>query len=176
MSGVTKDSAQTYRLYPGAEIGIKALDLSQADEETLASCISRYSYSTVSNACDYFSWLFFRISNAFAAMIGMSTTWDRAVKVLNDRMFQRLNDQGGIITSNPQNDADRVINAQVIGTVSILSTTIFEQIYMFQDIRAETTIKESKDIADLFNISNLIQRLSVKADDIRASHQRVSQS
>lgn len=172
MSSITGDSVQTYRLYPAAEIGVKELGLPQAEEETIASCISRYSYSTVSNACDYFNWLIFRISNAFAGMIGMPNTWDNAVKVLNDHMLQRVNDEGDIITSNPQSAGDWAVNRYALGAVSVLSSTFLDDLYLLQTVCSDDSSKTREN----FNLSNLMKKMHSDVEVIRKRNQELPPS
>lgn len=132
MSNVTGDYVQSYGLYPAAECCLKRIGLSQDDEKTLAYCVSRYSFSGISDICDYFNWLIFRISNAFAGMIGKSTTWDNTVKVLNDHVLQLVIDEGDLITANPQNELERGLNQRVEATIFKISLYTLESMYDHQ--------------------------------------------
>lgn len=150
MSGIAADLVQTYRLYPAAGFAIKSLGLPQAEEETIAYCVSRYSESvaTGSNICDFFSWLVFRITNAFASIFGKSA-WDNAEKVLHDRILQKASEQNGLLTINPQNDLDRKINLAVHIGISAASLGLLEAIYEYQygceDLTAQMKQPRSKD-------------------------------
>ena len=144
MSGVTADSAKTYRLYPAADFAIKSLGLPQAEEETIAHCVSRYSLSTASNICDYFSWLVFRITNAFASIFGKST-WDNAVKVLQDKFLQSVSEQGSLITTNPQNDLDRKINEATHIVIAKAGSCALETIYERQCDCDDLTEKDKQE-------------------------------
>ena len=166
MSGVTADSVKTYRLYPAADFAIKSLGLSQNEEETIAHCVSRYSFSTASNIYDYFSWLVFRITNAFASIFGKSA-WDNAVKVLQDNFLQSVSEQGGLITTNPQNNLDLKINEAVHIVIAKAGMLVLEAIYGGQCNCEDLTEKDKQENKDLSFRKMVIDKLSEDVKQVR---------
>lgn len=132
MSIIVDPTVQRNNLCEGAEACLKAMDLVPADEAVVANCISRYSYSSLNGFCDLLNWLVYRISNAFAAMIGKQTDWDLAKKIVLDRDLEvaiRLE----IIQKDPILDVSRTHKERSIAHLSSCGELLLDRCLKAQD-------------------------------------------
>lgn len=157
MSNIVDPAVQRNNLCEGAAVCLKAmgLGLDLANEEIVANCISRYSYSSVHGFCDWLNWVVYRVSNAFAALIGKQTDWDMAKKIVLDRdldLAVRLE----ILEADPILDISRTHKERSISYLSSCGEKLLDRCLKAQDdqvLASEDNLP--KDLKELSHVARM---------------------
>lgn len=148
-------------LNPGAELCVKAMHLKEINENSIRTCISRY--TKPDSFCKSLSWIVFRVVNAFKSIFGQSE-WQITNQMLHQHALE-LAKEKKLFQIIPQEKLNKKINVNIVDTTRLVASKLLSICLLANQLQSEASTELMEKLAPL-DLENALSEIEKNVNEI----------